>query len=154
MCQRHECIIMSSTGLTPTTTPGFVGSMLMTLWLPESLRRMLFKVLISIALILTIRNEIPVHGTNIRLTQRNNHANISELLDNLLRGYDNSVRPDFGGKSGQFIKWNPIVWYFAWRWYGIHMLSWWDVHIVGTGTSDFCLMGNTSRCIQIYLGQC
>uniref|UniRef100_A0A182JFV5 Neurotransmitter-gated ion-channel ligand-binding domain-containing protein n=2 Tax=Anopheles atroparvus TaxID=41427 RepID=A0A182JFV5_ANOAO len=33
----------------------------------------------------------------IRLTQRNNHANISELLDNLLRGYDNSIRPDFGG---------------------------------------------------------
>ncbi|EAA05037.5 AGAP011349-PA, partial [Anopheles gambiae str. PEST] len=31
------------------------------------------------------------------LTQRNNHANISELLDNLLRGYDNSIRPDFGG---------------------------------------------------------
>ena len=30
-------------------------------------------------------------------TQRNIHANISELLDNLLRGYDNSVRPDFGG---------------------------------------------------------
>ncbi|XP_058457753.1 gamma-aminobutyric acid receptor alpha-like isoform X2 [Malaya genurostris] len=33
----------------------------------------------------------------IRLTQRNNHGNISELLDNLLRGYDNSIRPDFGG---------------------------------------------------------
>jgi len=32
------------------------------------------------------------------LTQSNNHANISELLDNLLRGYDNSIRPDFGGK--------------------------------------------------------
>lgn len=30
--------------------------------------------------------------------QRNNHQNISNLLDNLLRGYDNSVRPDFGGK--------------------------------------------------------
>ena len=29
--------------------------------------------------------------------QINNHGNISELLDNLLRGYDNSVRPDFGG---------------------------------------------------------
>ncbi|XP_053671795.1 gamma-aminobutyric acid receptor alpha-like [Anopheles nili] len=38
----------------------------------------------------------PVYGA-IRLTQRNNHANISELLDNLLRGYDNSIRPDFGG---------------------------------------------------------
>ena len=30
-------------------------------------------------------------------TQSNNHRNISELLDNLLRGYDNSVRPNFGG---------------------------------------------------------
>ncbi|XP_068084324.1 gamma-aminobutyric acid receptor alpha-like isoform X2 [Anabrus simplex] len=30
-------------------------------------------------------------------SQHNNHRNISELLDNLLRGYDNSVRPDFGG---------------------------------------------------------
>ncbi|GJQ65250.1 Grd [Trypoxylus dichotomus] len=29
--------------------------------------------------------------------QRNNHQNISTLLDNLLRGYDNSIRPDFGG---------------------------------------------------------
>ncbi|XP_071439192.1 gamma-aminobutyric acid receptor alpha-like [Hetaerina americana] len=29
--------------------------------------------------------------------QRNNHRNISDLLDNLLRGYDNSVRPNFGG---------------------------------------------------------
>lgn len=34
----------------------------------------------------------------MRFTQRNNHANISELLDNLLRGYDNSIRPGFGGK--------------------------------------------------------
>ncbi|KAK4887223.1 hypothetical protein RN001_003494 [Aquatica leii] len=32
-----------------------------------------------------------------KLRQRNNHQNISTLLDNLLRGYDNSVRPDFGG---------------------------------------------------------
>lgn len=36
--------------------------------------------------------------TVMHLTQRNNHANISELLDNLLRGYDNSIRPGFGGK--------------------------------------------------------
>lgn len=32
-------------------------------------------------------------------TQKNNHQNISTLLDNLLRGYDNSIRPDFGGKQ-------------------------------------------------------
>ncbi|XP_060531978.1 gamma-aminobutyric acid receptor alpha-like isoform X2 [Cylas formicarius] len=32
-----------------------------------------------------------------RIPQRNNHQNISSLLDNLLRGYDNSIRPDFGG---------------------------------------------------------
>ncbi|KAK5643820.1 hypothetical protein RI129_007665 [Pyrocoelia pectoralis] len=32
-----------------------------------------------------------------KVRQRNNHQNISTLLDNLLRGYDNSVRPDFGG---------------------------------------------------------
>lgn len=30
--------------------------------------------------------------------QRNNHQNISILLDSLLRGYDNSIRPNFGGK--------------------------------------------------------
>lgn len=30
-------------------------------------------------------------------TQSNNHSSISDLLDNLLRGYDNSIRPDFGG---------------------------------------------------------
>ncbi|KAF6199381.1 hypothetical protein GE061_007407 [Apolygus lucorum] len=29
--------------------------------------------------------------------ERNHHRNVSELLDNLLRGYDNSVRPGFGG---------------------------------------------------------
>lgn len=29
--------------------------------------------------------------------QSNNHSSISDLLDNLLRGYDNSIRPDFGG---------------------------------------------------------
>lgn len=39
-----------------------------------------------------------VAASHMRLTQRNNHANISELLDNLLRGYDNSIRPGFGGK--------------------------------------------------------
>ncbi|XP_069677742.1 gamma-aminobutyric acid receptor alpha-like [Periplaneta americana] len=33
----------------------------------------------------------------LQTQQFNNHRNISELLDNLLRGYDNSVRPDFGG---------------------------------------------------------
>ncbi|KDR19290.1 Gamma-aminobutyric acid receptor alpha-like [Zootermopsis nevadensis] len=31
------------------------------------------------------------------MAQLNNHRNISEILDSLLRGYDNSVRPDFGG---------------------------------------------------------
>lgn len=31
--------------------------------------------------------------------QSNSHKNISDLLDNLLRGYDNSIRPDFGGES-------------------------------------------------------
>lgn len=36
--------------------------------------------------------------------QRNKHDNISLLLDNLMRGYDNSVRPDFGGRSNrQFV---------------------------------------------------
>lgn len=30
--------------------------------------------------------------------QRNKHENISQLLDDLMRGYDNSVRPDFGGE--------------------------------------------------------
>ncbi|XP_050299183.1 gamma-aminobutyric acid receptor alpha-like isoform X2 [Anthonomus grandis grandis] len=32
-----------------------------------------------------------------RLPQRNNHKNISGLLDSLLNGYDNSIRPNFGG---------------------------------------------------------
>lgn len=36
--------------------------------------------------------------------QKNNHQNISTLLDNLLRGYDNSIRPDFGGNYlGRFL---------------------------------------------------
>lgn len=32
-------------------------------------------------------------------TQMNTHQNISDILDNLLSGYDNRIRPDFGGKS-------------------------------------------------------
>lgn len=92
--------------------------------LMQHLSRMLFKVFISITLVLSMRlswNENRSAGGNIgrgsksgsggssgpvgvqagsymRMTQRNNHANISELLDNLLQGYDNSIRPDFGGK--------------------------------------------------------
>lgn len=42
-------------------------------------------------------------SSSSRLSQNNNHANISELLDNLLRGYDNSVRPGFGGKYIYYI---------------------------------------------------
>jgi hypothetical protein len=34
---------------------------------------------------------------SMQTAQLNNHKNISEILDNLMRGYDNSVRPDFGG---------------------------------------------------------
>ncbi|KAK6619652.1 hypothetical protein RUM43_012409 [Polyplax serrata] len=30
-------------------------------------------------------------------TQMNTHQNISDILDNLLSGYDNRIRPDFGG---------------------------------------------------------
>lgn len=49
-----------------------------------------------------------LNAARTKLTQRNNHENISELLDNLLRGYDNSVRPDFGGKHKyQFKNPNP-----------------------------------------------
>ncbi|CAG9854553.1 unnamed protein product [Phyllotreta striolata] len=40
---------------------------------------------------------ISLRKTTNSLPQKNNHQNISTLLDNLLRGYDNSVRPDFGG---------------------------------------------------------
>nr|CAI5860492.1 unnamed protein product [Callosobruchus analis] len=32
----------------------------------------------------------------VRVAQKNNHQNISILLDSLLSGYDNSIRPDFG----------------------------------------------------------
>lgn len=39
----------------------------------------------------------PMHHRH-HTPQSNNHANISELLDNLLRGYDNSIRPGFGGE--------------------------------------------------------
>lgn len=52
-----------------------------------------FIVLISMA------NTNTISARVMHLTQRNNHANISELLDNLLRGYDNSIRPGFGGKT-------------------------------------------------------
>lgn len=44
----------------------------------------------------------------MQMTQSNNHANISELLDNLLRGYDNSIRPGFGGKYTCFEFSSPL----------------------------------------------
>lgn len=45
-------------------------------------------------------NDADAHTMHYRhhTPQSNNHANISELLDNLLRGYDNSIRPGFGGE--------------------------------------------------------
>lgn len=46
---------------------------------------------------------IEVTQNAVAKPQRNNHQNISTLLDNLLRGYDNSVRPDFGGKCSRMI---------------------------------------------------
>lgn len=55
-------------------------------------------ILIPVLIILTLRLAI-VSGAILVKTQKNNHQNISNLLDNLLRGYDNSVRPDFGGKG-------------------------------------------------------
>ncbi|KAK3912307.1 Gamma-aminobutyric acid receptor alpha-like [Frankliniella fusca] len=35
--------------------------------------------------------------TTVTPPQSNDHRNISDLLDDLLRGYDNSVRPNLGG---------------------------------------------------------
>ncbi|XP_029667950.1 gamma-aminobutyric acid receptor alpha-like isoform X2 [Formica exsecta] len=56
------------------------------------------RVLLALANLIT--SFLMAAGTRItarQRTQSNNHGNISDLLDNLLRGYDNSVRPDFGG---------------------------------------------------------
>lgn len=66
-----------------------------------------------IALIATIGSANTKSTTNVmHLTQRNNHANISELLDNLLRGYDNSIRPGFGGKRNDTIMCIIYVWFW------------------------------------------
>ncbi|XP_034246807.1 gamma-aminobutyric acid receptor alpha-like [Thrips palmi] len=43
-----------------------------------------------------LSHRIPA-GPTVEAPQSNNHKNISDLLDDLLRGYDNSVRPNFGG---------------------------------------------------------
>ncbi|XP_019882616.2 gamma-aminobutyric acid receptor alpha-like [Camponotus floridanus] len=56
------------------------------------------RVLLALANLITFF--LMAAGTRItarQRTQSNNHSNISDLLDNLLRGYDNSIRPDFGG---------------------------------------------------------
>lgn len=56
-------------------------------------------------LIFVIRIVTPISLTRTpHQPQRNNHENISTLLDNLLRGYDNSIRPDFGGVYRIFYK--------------------------------------------------
>ncbi|XP_029161417.1 gamma-aminobutyric acid receptor alpha-like isoform X2 [Nylanderia fulva] len=55
---------------------------------------------VLLALINLTTSFLMAAGTRIaarQQTQSNNHGNISDLLDNLLRGYDNSIRPDFGG---------------------------------------------------------
>ncbi|KAL6256803.1 hypothetical protein P5V15_011742 [Pogonomyrmex californicus] len=57
------------------------------------------KVLLILANLIT-SSFLTTMGVKISIGQRmqsNNHSNISDLLDNLLRGYDNSIRPDFGG---------------------------------------------------------
>ncbi|XP_031783046.1 GABA-gated ion channel GRD isoform X2 [Nasonia vitripennis] len=53
--------------------------------------------LLASCLLLLARAEPNSPTARRERTQSNNHGNISELLDNLLRGYDNSVRPNFGG---------------------------------------------------------
>ncbi|XP_044729763.1 gamma-aminobutyric acid receptor alpha-like [Chrysoperla carnea] len=59
----------------------------------------MFKYLIYLLIIWNIYTAIlctrNINKHNVK--QANNHKNISTLLNNLLRGYDNSVRPDFGG---------------------------------------------------------
>ncbi|XP_045479603.1 gamma-aminobutyric acid receptor alpha-like isoform X2 [Harmonia axyridis] len=53
---------------------------------------------LSIMLLLPFRIVLPISLKHTPLeAQKNNHRNISIILDNLLRGYDNSIRPDFGG---------------------------------------------------------
>ncbi|XP_049825678.1 gamma-aminobutyric acid receptor alpha-like [Aethina tumida] len=61
---------------------------------------MLVQVTLSIILFLQMlhrSSEISLKSSTSKPPQSNNHQNISNLLDNLLSGYDNSVRPDFGG---------------------------------------------------------
>ncbi|XP_012279805.1 gamma-aminobutyric acid receptor alpha-like [Orussus abietinus] len=55
------------------------------------------RVLLALVNLVTSYVSLLVAAGPRQRTQSNNHGNISELLDNLLRGYDNSVRPDFGG---------------------------------------------------------
>ncbi|XP_054267920.1 gamma-aminobutyric acid receptor alpha-like [Macrosteles quadrilineatus] len=50
-----------------------------------------------LGLLLIIHVQAYTTPRNTLGSQRNNHRNVSELLDNLLRGYDNSVRPGLGG---------------------------------------------------------
>lgn len=62
---------------------------------------MLVQVTLSTILFLQMlhrSSEISLKSSTSKPPQSNNHQNISNLLDNLLSGYDNSVRPDFGGK--------------------------------------------------------
>ena len=69
-------------------------------WRPNN-SNLFIDIIIVFAIILNLMTE-NIYGKKILLRQQNNHKNISELLDNLLRGYDNSIRPDFGGEL--FIK--------------------------------------------------
>ncbi|XP_044748312.1 gamma-aminobutyric acid receptor alpha-like [Coccinella septempunctata] len=53
---------------------------------------------LSIMFLLPFRIVLPISLKQTPMeAQKNNHRNISIILDNLLRGYDNSIRPDFGG---------------------------------------------------------
>lgn len=54
--------------------------------------------IVRILEILMLWNIFTATHTKKPTKQTNNHKNISSLLNNLLQGYDNSIRPDFGGK--------------------------------------------------------
>lgn len=116
----------TTTTASGNASPDLIGSSsrsisLSWLWQGQRLDLCIFKVLISYCLLMSCicpnawqaSIGLPLAGIGIMagsikgragsltrswLTQSNNHANISELLDNLLRGYDNSIRPDFGGE--------------------------------------------------------
>lgn len=72
------------------------------------------KYTISLLLIIIVDNSTFAKNTRLNFEYNKQQINISKLLDNLLKGYNNNIRPGYGGKY-------KIVNVILWSYTNIHI---------------------------------